>query len=219
MEEQCLVYLVACAANEVAPDADLVAEMDLDALYQVASRHMLAAAVALALEAAGVRDERFTRALQNSVRRNAIMDAEMGALFAEMDAAGIWHVPLKGAVLQHMYPAYGMRQMSDRDILFDAARADDVRAIMEGMGFATEYFGMEKHDVYHKEPVSNFEMHRALFGPEADGAVRAYYRDVRGRLLGDGFQKHLSPKDSYLYFCAHEYGHNCPRRAAPATAS
>ena len=116
MENECLVYLVACAANEIAPDAELVAEMDLEAVYRVAARHMLAATVAPALKAAGVPDERFTRALERSVRSNIIMDAEMRAVFAKLDAAGIWHMPLKGVVVQHLYPAYGMRQMSDRDV-------------------------------------------------------------------------------------------------------
>lgn len=125
---------------------------------------MLAATVAPALKAAGIQDRRFVKALEHSALKSSTMDMEMVALFAELDAAEIWHMPLKGTVLQHMYPVYGMRQMSDRDILFDAERAEDVKTIMEEMGFSTEHFGTSHHDVYHKEPVSNFEMHSALFG-------------------------------------------------------
>lgn len=204
---QDVIYLASCAVDETMPDPERVAGMDLDALYKLARRHMLAATVAPALKAAGVRDDRFAKALQRSVMKNVTMDAEMGVVFRALDAAGIWHMPLKGTVLQHLYPVRGMRQMSDHDILFDAKRVDDVRAIMEGLGFHTEQFGTSHHDVYHKEPVCNFEMHRMLFGPHHDEKLYEYYRDVEKRLLGDGYEKHLSPEDFYLHVIAHDYKH------------
>lgn len=207
METQDLIYLVSCAVNGVTPDAERIARMDLDAIYKLACRHMLAATVSPALKAAGIQDRRFAKALEHSALKSSTMDMEMDALFAEMDAAGIWHMPLKGTVLQHLYPIYGMRQMSDHDILFDATRADDVKSIMEGLGFSTEHFGASNHDIYHKEPVSNFEMHSSLFGPSHDEKLYKYYRDVEKRLLGDGYEKHLSPEDFYLYVTAHEYKH------------
>ena len=207
MESQDLIYLVSCAVNGRTPDPEQVAAMDLDAIYKLASRHMLAATVAPALKAAGVQDQRFENALKRSVLKSSTMDMEMDALFAALTAAGIWHMPLKGAVLQHLYPAYGMRQMCDHDILFDARRAEDVKAIMEGLGFRVERFGVSNHDVYHKAPVSRFEMHRALFGPGADSKLVAYYRDMKTRLLGDGCKKRLSPEDFYLYLTAHEFKH------------
>ena len=141
------------------------------------------------------------------MRKIALMDADMEAIFAEMDAAGIWHMPLKGAVLKDFYPQFGMRQMSDYDILFDAERAEDVRRIMEGLGFRAEEFGATHHDVYFKEPVSNFEMHRLLVGPGLYEKLYEYYRNVESRLLGEGYEKHFSPEDFYLYLTAHEYKH------------
>lgn len=207
MEAQDLIYLVSFAVNGVTPDAERVARMDLDAIYKLARRHMLAATVFPALKAAGIQDRRFAKALEHSALKSSTMDMEMDAVFAALTEAGIWHMPLKGTVLQHLYPVYGMRQLSDHDILFDAKRADDVRAIMEGLGFTTEHFGTSHHDVYHKEPVCNFEMHRMLFGPSHDEKLYEYYRDVEKRLLGDGYEKHLSPEDFYLYVTAHEYKH------------
>lgn len=206
METQDLIYLVSCAVNGVTPDGSRVAGMDLDAIYKLACRHMLAATIAPALKAAGIQDRRFAKALEHSALKSSTMDMEMAALFAELDAAGIWHMPLKGIVLQHLYPIYGMRQMSDHDILFDAKRADDVRRIMEGLGFSTESFGPGNHDTYHKEPVSNFEMHRRLFSPGFH-TLFSYYENIHSRMLGDGYEKHLSPEDFYLYVTAHEYKH------------
>ena len=202
-----LIYLVSCAVKESVPETSRVEALDLPALYTVAERHMLTAAVAFALESAGVRDPAFMQAKAKAMRKVALMDADMEELFAEMDAAGIWHMPLKGAILQDYYPRIGMRQMSDHDILFDASRADDVRHIMEGLGFRVEEYGTMHHDVYFKEPVSNFEMHRLLVGPGLYEKLYEYYRDVESRLLGDGYAKHFSPEDFYIYMTAHEYKH------------
>lgn len=207
METNDLIYLVSCAVNDVKPDPERVAGMDLDAIYKLACRHMLAATVAPALKAAGVEDARFAKALEHSALKSSTMDMEMESVFTELDAAGIWHMPLKGIVLQHYYPVYGMRQMSDHDFLIDAERAEDIKTIMEGLGFQIESFGASKHDVYYKPPVSNFQMHRTLFEPNHDDKLFEYYKDVEKRLFGDGCEKHLSPEDFYLYIIAHEYEH------------
>ena len=202
-----MIYLISCAVNGVKPDAQRVKAMDLDKLLKMASRHMVTATVAPMLKEAGIQDKRFTKALEHSALKNSTMDMEMEALTAELESAGIWYMPLKGTVLQHLYPVYGMREMSDHDILFDSSRAEDVRKIMESLGFTTEHFGPGNHDVYHKEPVSNFEMHSALFGEFFDEKFTKYYRGVGGKLLGDGCEKHLSPEDFYVYITAHEYKH------------
>ena len=205
-----VVYLTRCALDGEIPDAARVAAMDLDAVYRTSQRHLLVSACATALESAGVRDARFAQARGKAVRKVALMDAERAELFRRMDAAGIWHVPLKGCVLKDLWPAYGMRQMADNDILFDASRADDVQDIMESMGFSTEHFGQGNHDVYHKEPVCNFELHRALFGPSHEAAFYEYYRDPSRLLVSDGdgtYGMHMRDEDFYVYLVAHEHKH------------
>ncbi|MBQ6441284.1 MAG: nucleotidyltransferase family protein [Lachnospiraceae bacterium] len=202
-----VIYLISCSMNGVSPDHDTVKDMDFAMLYKVADFHLLTAITAMALESADVHDPTFTQAKAKAIRKVALMDAEMQALFARLNAAGIWYMPLKGTVLKGYYPVFGMRQMADHDILFDAERAEDVKTIMESLGFEVKHFGASNHDCYYKEPVCNFEMHRALFGPSHDERLYTYYRDVQDRLIGDGCEKHFSPEDFYLYMTAHEYKH------------
>lgn len=202
-----LIYLVSCAVKESVPEKSRIEAMDLAALYTVADKHLLTATVAYALESAGVWDPAFTQAKAKAMRKLALMDTEKAAIFAKMEEAGIWYMPLKGTVLKDYYPQFGMRQMSDHDILFDARRAEDVKRIMKERGFRVEEYGTRHHDVYFKAPVINFEMHRLLFGPGLYEKLYVYYRDVESRLLGDGYEKHLSPEDFYLYLTAHEYKH------------
>ena len=201
------VYLVACALNEKRPSAARVAAMDLSLVLEAAKTHMLGGAVAMALASAGICSARMTEELAMAKRKNALLDSDRAMLFEKLDALGIWHMPLKGAILASLYPEYGMRQMSDNDILVDAARASDIRTIMEGMGFTTESFGQSNHDVYMKKPVSNFEIHKALFSKAFDEKIAAYYEHVEERLTGEGYEKHFTPEDFYIYMIAHAYKH------------
>ncbi len=117
---------------------------------------------------------------------------------------------LKGVILKDYYPQVGMRQMSDNDILFDAVRADDVKTIMENLGFSTVHFGIGHQDDYQKPPVSHFEMHRMLFAPTADERLYKYYQTVKDRLEKDEnneYGYHFKNEDFYIYMIAHEYKH------------
>ncbi len=212
--QSCLdvVYLAACAVNGETPNKDRVSGMNLENLCAAARRHMLECVTAMALESAGVTDEAFRQARWKAVRKSLAFDTERAAVPDGLEAAGIWHMPLKGAVLKTLYPKTGMRQMADSDILYDASRSGDVRAIMEALGFETVSFvdNAYHHDHYHKAPVCNFEMHRALFSPGAHAEIFRYYRTIRERLLPDPdrrFRYHLSPEDFYVYMIAHEYSH------------
>ena len=204
-----MAYLAACAVKETVPDAGRAAGTDMNQLYIAAVRHQLTAITAMALESAGVKSDAFTQAKGKAIRKNAVLDLDRAALSERLEAAGIWYMPLKGAVLAGYYPQFGMRQMSDNDILFDPARADDVKEIMLSLGFAVDSFGEEAHDVYIKPPVSTFEMHRALFDPDRDGKLYDYYRDISSRLTVEEGRcaRRFRDEDFYVYLTAHEYKH------------
>ena len=206
-----VAYLAACAVNETVPDAARVEKMDLENLYQAADRHLLTGITAMALESAGIKDEAFTQAKGKAIRKVAAFDVERAAVLAKLEDAGIWYAPMKGCVLKGLYPKIGMRQMADNDILIDASRTADVKAVMESLGFSSDgYTGRSVHDHYMKPPVCNFEMHRMLFGPMHDARVYKYYQNVKSRLIlndGSRFGYHLSAADFYIYIIAHEYKH------------
>ena len=105
-EQTCkdVVYLCKCALNGVAPDSEAIAAMDLDAVFAVASFHMVAAAVAMALQSGGCEDERVSEAIATSQRKTVIFDHALAGVKAGLEEAGIWYMPLKGAVLKGLYP-------------------------------------------------------------------------------------------------------------------
>ena len=206
-----VIYLASCAINGKKPDIDRTGKMDLSLVFKTAQRHLLDGITAAALQSAGIRDTQFTQAWAKAVRRTASFNEERTAILSEMDKAGIWYMPLKGCVLQDMYPGIGMRQMADNDILFDDSRTGDLRKIMESRGFEVgKNFGLGVHDTYTKPPFFNFEMHRALFGTGHVRRIVEYYKDIKSRLLrteGTECGYHMSDEDLYVYLIAHEYKH------------
>ena len=205
-----LIYLIRCVLHNRIPAKEKLDKMDLSGVFAVAKAHSLAAIAAYALESAGIYDNSFEEAKNKAIRMNIILDVERDNILNEMEKAGIWYMPLKGAVLKDMYPQIGMREMADNDILFDATKSQSVKEIMGTLGFTTEHFGGSNHDVYQKPPVCNFEMHNALFSRSRGEKLFAYYADVRNRLIKDadsGFGRHFFNEDFYIYITAHEYKH------------
>ena len=205
-----LVYLAACAVNGQVPEKSRTDGMDLSLVYEAAQNHKLAAAAGMALESAGIRNEAFVQAVAKAMRKNALLDADRAELTRKLEEAGIWYMPLKGAILKDLYPRYGMREMADNDILVDAARAQDVGRIMQELGFEVKEAGKGHHDEYTKPPVSNFEIHRMLFSGLDSEPCHLYYREMEKRMIPDeegSFGRHFSTDDLYLYLTAHEYKH------------
>lgn len=212
--ENCMMAiarLCACVVWDEVPDPAWCAGLNLENLYLAAKKHLLLAITAEALERAGVHDDAFHKAKASAVRKSILFDAERAKILSALEEQGIWYMPLKGAVLKEFYPGIGLRQMADNDILYDVSRCEDVKSIMEGMGFQTIKYGEGAvHDSYHKKPVFNFEMHRQLFGPEHGDSLYSYYRAVKERLVKDEGNLcgwHFSPEDFYLYMISHESKH------------
>ena len=92
-----MIYLARCAVNGEIPAAERLEGLDLDALFQAASRQIMTSIVGMALESAGIMDPAFQQAEAGAIRKNVCMDVELGVLSARLAEAGIWYMPLKRA--------------------------------------------------------------------------------------------------------------------------
>lgn len=203
-----IIYLVSCAVNNVMPDRARVEQMNLDEVYTLAEYHMLKAAVAFALESAGIKDKRSREAISRSQRKTILFANAWEEIRLKLEAAGIWYMPLKGAILKDLYPKFGMREFSDYDILFNASRESDMKKIMEELGFTTVRYGTSSHDIYHKAPVLNFEMHTELMSFIINDQVREYYSHIEDRLIRDAsYERRFTPEDCYIYLIVHQHKH------------
>ena len=148
-----LIYLMACSLQETKPEEALLANIDVEALLRLAKAHSVSAMVCMALEqtdAFRCAEESFRLKWLDSknkaIRKNMLLDAERHRLEKEFAEHGIWYMPLKGSILKDWYPKFGMREMADNDILFDATRRQQVRDIFVNRGYSIESYNKSNHD-------------------------------------------------------------------------
>ena len=183
---------------------------EYEPLYAVSKSLGITALSAYALKKQGVIIPDYEIALARAQQRSLLLDAEYKRISEKLTASNIRHVPVKGIVIKKLYPAVGLREMSDIDIWFDDSRAEDVRRIMTDFGYETVYFETSKHDVYIMPPRFCVEMHRRLVDDDVIPASLAYYRekwDTLTRDCGNGCESALSHEDTYVYEIVHAYKH------------
>lgn len=211
-----MLYLMACALQDVSAQEEFLADVDLQQLFITARNHSVAAMVCMALEKTAIfagADEavkkHWREAKNKAIRKNMLLDAERAAIVKQLESAGIWHMPLKGSILKDWYPKPGMREMADNDILFDPSERKRVREIFRSRGYKIVSFGKGNHDEYEKPPIYNFEMHVSLFH-ETYQELAGQYGNVKEKLLpvdGTVCQFAFTPEDFYVFVLAHAYKH------------
>lgn len=204
------IYLLSCSINEITPNKDRVIKMDLDKIYKLSNFHSLTAAIGIAIERAGITNEKFHKAYQKAIAKNLMFYQERMAIFEHFEKQGIWYMPMKGIILKDLYPRNGMREMADNDILFDSSKQKSVRDIMISLGYKVIMYDSSHDDTYHKQPIFNFEMHTSLFSSNHSRYLYEYYKNPKRLLIKDknnNYGYHFSDEDFYVYMTAHEYKH------------
>lgn len=216
-----MIYLASCALNSAVPDVKRVAAMELSDVYRLASKHSMHAVTYYALEDAlslpenGIEVDtnlllRWKEYKNKAVRKLILFEAEREQIFAFMNERGIWHMPLKGVILQKYYPKLGMRQIADNDILFDSRFRRELTKYMVNRGYKFEAGGQTIHDIFQKPPILNFEMHVSLYSPLVDEVWYDYYSDVEKRLLCEEgtHERRFGDDDLYIYIITHALKHH-----------
>ena len=208
------IYLTACAAAGKTAELETA---DFEKLWQMSRSHNMTALTAKGLlpteafkNADSKEQKRWKNALDNSVKKTMLFDAERKKLLKFFDDNGIWYMPLKGALLNGFYKSYGTREFADNDILVAPERTDDAKEYLlsRGYEFRSDEFSA---DEYSKQPFFNFEIHRALIDESVEfEKAFAYYKDVKKRLVKDSGNKygyHFTDDDYYIFFIFHAFKH------------
>ena len=213
-EHETYIYLLKCALNSQEPR--LSQPLNTDRLLRFAARHSVAVSIAkLLLDNHLLPDENrrqyWAELLHKNIRKTTTFDAERRKIESGLEALKIWYAPLKGIVVNHLYPHYGMREFADNDILTQDGRQREIARMMYSLGYRSEDKSTEVHCTFMKEPVLNFEIHHRLFQDEKRlDAINDYYKNVKERLFpseNSSFAYHFSDDDFYVYLIAHAYKH------------
>ena len=214
-----MIYLAACALHGKTPDAELVSRMELETVYKQAARHYMQAVTYHAIEkffkgADTCSQEtndllaRWKSDRVRAVRQTVAFELEREAVLAFFEQNNVRYLPLKGIILQNYYPAIGMRQMSDNDILYDPGFRKELRKFMLERGYEGKILDSSWPDTYVKGNLA-FEMHHSLFTEMDDEKLfHDYYLNIEKKLLHDkGCGCRLSDEDFYIYCTTHAYKH------------
>ncbi|MBQ8961355.1 MAG: nucleotidyltransferase family protein [Ruminococcus sp.] len=207
---QDLICLLSCAANGTTPDPERISGIDMEQMYKLCRSQSIRATVYPVLERAGAGSNDFAQAYHKSVRKNILLDIERKAITDQFEEQGIWYLEMKGSLMKELYPAPGMREMSDNDILIDSSCREKANKIMTERGYTAKRFMSSHCDEYTKPPVMNFELHSYLFEERLYPQLQQHYRDMSALMIknsDDSFGYHLSDEEAYIYMTAHEYKH------------
>ncbi len=157
-----------------------------------------------------IKRENFSDLLQIGAQSVSLLEnqrLEADRLFADFEEAKIDYMPLKGILVQKLYPKENMRAMSDVDILVRREQYERIVPIMERAGFVQ---GEESDHEYHwmKDKV-HIELHKSLM-PSYHKSLYAYF--------GDGWEKaapvhrgacryEMNDEDQFIYIFAHYAKH------------
>lgn len=210
-----LIHLLRCGLNGEKPE-EKPDSISFEDIFKIAQKHSVANLAYYAVERLDkkpeaklykewceVRDKAVVKGITQLYERDVVIEALTGA--------GINICPLKGCLLKEMYPQQDMRMMSDLDILMEQGKALEVRQILKNMGYSLNGSDELSHDVYHKKPVMDIEMHYFLINRESlQSELVEYYENEWKKLYVDKNNPHLynmTWDDYYIYLIAHMSKH------------
>ncbi len=212
-----LIYLCGCGVNGISPARDRIERMDLESVHSLSRSLSLSALAYTAAESAydgNLPDtdlfKEWEREKDFSVYRNFLFEIEKEKVTSFLTENKAWHAPLKGIIIEKLYPEAGMREMCDADILYDDSFCESLHTWFLERGYESKVYKKGNVDSYLKKPVYNFEMHRSLFAPPHDKKWIDYYGNIKDRLIpdpSDPFDLHFSDDDFYIYLTTHIYKH------------
>ena len=183
-------------------------DTDFDNLYTLASLQKVEAMVCEGLsKAEGVPGEvltRFQTAYKKEVVAQYIRQNEGNTILKAFEANGIDCMPLKGWILQNLYPNPAMRYMCDMDILFKPEQSADVQRVLQSLGYLPTELGGNP-EVYQKKPLMNIEMHKAIVRDNTGHFDTNWERAVAVENCKHTFL--MTNEDCYIYMIAHLYKH------------
>lgn len=166
------------------------------------------------------------KAVYAQAARSVQFDVMLEQLYSAMEKADIEYLPIKGALIKHLYPKQEMREMSDVDILYRIPTDEErlpgglsqktMQKLMDEMG-AESLTDKGMVDAFWIKPTLLFEMHRDFLGP--DQKDFDYYHQIWDRAFSSDsslpHHKSVSLEEQYVLMLRHSFKHFQNRGCGP----
>lgn len=117
-------------------------------------------------------------------------------------------LPLKGCVINGLYPSIGLRTMSDVDLLYSGVDTKELSRLMEEFGYTTDHLDTGCHDNFSKDCNISIELHRKLMVD--DSPYKAVLDNMFDKAVADEKTAnlyHMKPEDLYIHVIVHAAKH------------
>ena len=189
------------------------AQEELRGALELAGRHDLSHVAAEAARKLNLPLDETLRETERANVRKAVwrverQDRELARICAELESAGIDHLPLKGAVIRAHYPQTWMRTSCDVDLLVRPEDADRAaKHLEESLGYQNE--GKVYHDISLRSPGGiHIELHFSLNAniERADRKLAEVWERATPA-AGSPHRYEMAPDFLLFYVVAHMAGH------------
>ena len=193
---------------------NLIDSEALETLYKISKMHDLAHLVGDALEKNGLLGEnteiksKFLREKSIAISRYEQRRYEYDKIIKVLEKAKIPFIPLKGAIIQDLYPEAWMRTSCDIDIL---VKEDNLNLAIETLKSELKYTcdSIGGHDAQMVAPSGvHLELHYTLLPGEANSTQKDFFERVwEFDEKSEGFNRRMSSEHFYGYFLMHMANH------------
>lgn len=146
--------------------------------------------------------------VMNSLMRTMAQVTEFKEIEKKFEEEGIKNQAMKGARMRFLYPTPQLREMSDVDILVDAACMKQAAQLLNENGYILAK-SIKHHDIYIKKPFMAVEVHKVMYDKTVDGGQYKYFSNFSKAVLMEGkkYTYDFNCEDFYIYMMAHMAKH------------
>lgn len=127
--------------------------------------------------------------------------------YQALEEKGIEYMPVKGAVMKHIYPAHELRTMSDADILIHAEQKDVICSVMESLGY--QFCSESDHEWNWANSDLKLELHKRLVSSDEKNYYSYFGDGWEWAKAKEGCRWSMSQEDAFIFEFSHFTRHYC----------
>ena len=131
----------------------------------------------------------------------------LNRFYQALEEKGIEYMPVKGAVMKHIYPAHELRTMSDADILIHAEQKEEIRTVMESLGFT--FCSESDHEWNWVIPELKLELHKRLVSSDEKNYYNYFGDGWAWAKTKEGCRWSMNQEDAFIFEFSHFTRHYC----------
>lgn len=132
---------------------------------------------------------------------------KLAGFYQALEDNGIEYMPIKGAVMKHLYPSHEMRTMDDADILIHAEQREQLEKIMLDLGY--EFKSESDHEWNWAVPELKIELHKRIVSSDEKNYYSYFGDGWAWAKTKEGCRWSMSQEDAFIFEFSHFTRHYC----------